>query len=1170
MKVASNLGIPELYCPFFLRQIVLLIFAIAMCAMIVVLATLYSISQRDQGLGSPSQRLHLLWKYGPTASKWKFKLPVVISALWGQVELRTKQYLPWSIMYARPAMSKDTVSLDYVDPMSIVSLFKSIKSRHWPITFAIVGGMLLKLSVVFSSGLFVLDIVHVEKPSSNLIASYDFDVSRFNISSNDGAPYSRWYAIQKFNLNYPLGTTATQAYQTFNLTRPPHDFDNDNFLDAQDLLPYSGAQVNLTSPDLGYYTLRIAAPTCSANLRISEQVQGSMYFVNCSSGSTTPSWDRTKVPNTLQNRDASQDQIIFAFHDHIRNQTQLSAVLCQLSYNYGQSSFIIPYAGEVNSPSLGPPTIGELPGFSSFDIMDAVRVSMMYLPSDVIPAFKFPGLGDYFFTALNVTTPNTATWLDPVTVSKSLQDVYASFSAQIARQYFVVPSNTTIHGTIVGDTSRLVMSRLSVALMIATLGLSMIVALVLVFLAPRRVTSRDPTTIGGLSTILARSPEFSRQMTGQGTPIESLPIGLYQTKVLVEGSNPRFQIDVIETINPKAEKALTGELSTAGTFYRPYALTIFNKALILVLLAALIAILEVLHHRSLRHDGLAAVPDNEYVRLVWEYVPITAVVGLGLLLTGFDFTTRVLQPYLSLQRGGADATASVLDDQLGRLAFDRLWNGIKTLRLTVIASTISVLLVHVLTIAISGLYVAEIRPQTTNVTFTQLDSLDGSQFSNISGVLPTDWSNNFALLGNQRKSLPGLVLEFNVPLPPWTTTEFALPRGSISTRKAMKLGNTTSTKQIVQIKTQALRGNLNCSLLPDSEIIYKGKGLASRPFNQAYGAPQLDQEGLVIQTSIPKPCGDPSLDRDMTAVQYSFAPGYVGQIRYGSSNEFYINTLEPSCPQFVMIFGYVDPAISRNITNANVSVAWCYPFYESVNVNLSLSMPDYTIQSVVADESTKRVQTLPNLWAIISQSFNDLPTSKSNAAAASMKPFFQSLLLSGPNPLKLESIGSKDRISDVLHSMQTAYRTLSAQTANIYLRSEPISPPLQLPGFLTSTSRLRLIQSTIPMRILQAVLAVILVCMVLAFIVTRNSSKVLHRSPTSIAAVASLIAGSRMMDQIPEGAEWLSDDELQRLDVFRDLQGFSLKYFESGTDEGIENQAAARFGIDAENLYRRS
>lgn len=68
-KHLDGLSIALLYCPFILRKSVLLIFAFICLVMIVVLGILYAISQHNDGLGSPSEKLHLLWKYGPTTSK---------------------------------------------------------------------------------------------------------------------------------------------------------------------------------------------------------------------------------------------------------------------------------------------------------------------------------------------------------------------------------------------------------------------------------------------------------------------------------------------------------------------------------------------------------------------------------------------------------------------------------------------------------------------------------------------------------------------------------------------------------------------------------------------------------------------------------------------------------------------------------------------------------------------------------------------------------------------------------------------------------------------------------------------------------------------------------------------------------------------------------------------
>ncbi|KUJ24521.1 uncharacterized protein LY89DRAFT_727543 [Mollisia scopiformis] len=326
-----------------------------------------------------------------------------------------------------------------------------------------------------------------------------------------------------------------------------------------------------------------------------------------------------------------------------------------------------------------------------------------------------------------------------------------------------------------------------------------------------------------------------------------------------------------------------------------------------------------------------------------------------------------------------------------------------------------------------------------------------------------------------------------------------------------------------------------------------------------YGQPMPDVKGLVIQTPSLPQCGN--VNFNFTQTQYSFASGFVGQVRYGSTDEGLMSSVNSTCPQFVMIYGYIDPEISKNITNANISVAWCNPFYQRLDVNVSYLLPNYTIQSAIADENTAVVQALPDIWPITVQSFTDLPTSSNNGAGSDTDPFFQSLLMSDPNPLPLSNISRNDKASDVLSSMESAYQILSAQIANIYLRSVPLSPTPALSGSLTDNSRLRLVQSPIPTRILQGVLAVILFCMIVVFITSWKSDRVLPSSPTSIAAVASLLAGAKLLECFPAGSEWLSNEELRKLEVFGGKEGFSLRWWgEEGNDDGV------RFGVDKEGL----
>jgi len=72
---------------------------------------------------------------------------------------------------------------------------------------------------------------------------------------------------------------------------------------------------------------------------------------------------------------------------------------------------------------------------------------------------------------------------------------------------------------------------------------------------------------------------------------------------------------------------------------------------------------------------------------------------------------------------------------------------------------------------------------------------------------------------------------------------------------------------------------------------------------------------------------------------------------------------------------------------------------------------------------------------------------------------------------------------------------------------------------------------------------------------TSNSKHVLPKNPCSIAAVASLLAGSEILELIPLGSEWCDDKELRRRGVF-DGYLFSMGWWSKpGTSK-------RRFGID--------
>lgn len=160
-----------------------------------------------------------------------------MGALWGQVEYRTKQLMPWLTMKNSPSPARNSVLLDYLSPFSFFALLFSIKARHWPVALAIFGSFMLQLAIVASSGLLSLQAIALTVPTEDLSSTFTFNTSdflplyeRMDIYNPvedpiDGQAYRSWYGITQQNIDYSFGTTPTAAFQPFNLSTPQSSAD---------------------------------------------------------------------------------------------------------------------------------------------------------------------------------------------------------------------------------------------------------------------------------------------------------------------------------------------------------------------------------------------------------------------------------------------------------------------------------------------------------------------------------------------------------------------------------------------------------------------------------------------------------------------------------------------------------------------------------------------------------------------------------------------------------------------------------------------------------------------------------------------------------------------------------------------------------------------------------
>jgi hypothetical protein len=119
-----------------------------------------------------------------------------------------------------------------------------------------------------------------------------------------------------------------------------------------------------------------------------------------------------------------------------------------------------------------------------------------------------------------------------------------------------------------------------------------------------------------------------------------------------------------------------------------------------------------------------------------------------------------------------------------------------------------------------------------------------------------------------------------------------------------------------------------------------------------------------------------------------------------------------------------------------------------------------------------------------------------------------------------------------------------------------------LNGTFTDLYRTRLKQSELSTRLLQGLLALLFLCAVVAY-TNLGPRRILPRNPTSIASLASLMAGSEILSDkvIPPGAEWWSDKESERRGLFAGYV-FSLGWWRVGNEETGRQSQEQRFGLD--------
>lgn len=1081
----------------------------------------------------------------------------IVGAFWSQVEYRVKQVKPWQILKQGPANADESVLLDYVSPWNILAIFKSLKAGHHIVTITILNTLLLRLLIVFSTGLLLLQDVVVQNIPAQLVATDQFDHNEFNASSVDATPTLTVSGISLLDLNFPPGTSSDYAYQSFNLS---------NTMDSANTTMIGS--VNTFTADLQCEpaTLQHYHQSCIYNLGC--QLHGLFIQLTASSCTTDAflAFERTNyaidgffgglaiascVAHSL-GQDGNRLAIVTGHFD--ANQSlSFTGFLCKPTYGMSKREVSIDGSGSLKIIDSSSNSISySLPLITPWDILDGANSSLLAASRQIatwddpydpdIPYVDF----DTFFLLLNITAPQAKAtdYLDQAWLLDASRRTFRSLAVQLAKQYLMISKTDEFAGTMQSTESRLLVHDLSLRAMEAILIVLVLSTGFVILFRPQMVSICDPGSIAGASMMFTNSSSFVKRLSIVGLVSEErLRASTFKRQYLItvakgsRGSTPK--VDAVSDCSMSHTGSMIDVSRSKHQWWRPFAATLSARVFILLTPILLMVALETVYQISRRYDGIANVDLQSYIHYSWVYVPALVMLAARAIFDTVDFNTRLLQPYCTLSQQPSTAERSVLVNYLAKISLRALCSALAKRHFAVALTSATMFMAPFLTIVVSGLFATSEVARTSSVVLEQLDWFD------ISILYATNSDGDLA----QRDGLvSSLVATTDLTYPQWTFDDLVLPQISLPARSSE-----FRTSSILQATMPALRTSLNCTSV-STDNINEVRWISTNSF--WFSAFVGTECGSFVNNKTD------AFDYQVNVIPDMNNGSYFGVLQ--------MTTGGAGCPTAMAFYGQVD-----GISVAHINIQSCFVQTDRVDVDITFTMPAYGILSANVDTTTAIAVTDPN------------PITQSDISAWLPRPVntedyvydsIFSLLIHGGSKFPPTAItdlldsANASRLSDALSNL---YGVVIAQIVNLSSRTSTLPLPSSsssttsptIDGVLINSNITRLQQSQISTRILDGLLIAMTMCVAISFFLIKTD-KIVPLNPCSIAAMASLLAGSRMLDQ--DGAAKLPVSGLGNFKMTKDVEKifegrtFSLKWWRTAGD-GHEPRARYRIDADDEN-----
>ncbi|KAI0199351.1 hypothetical protein F4808DRAFT_471653 [Astrocystis sublimbata] len=1161
------LNAPRPWQAAYLQNSRLVIFPICFLSFIVAVQVLIHISQVNDGLATPWKHLHYLWTFGPMAAL------TLVAAFWNRVEFQLKSITPWAHMVQGDRADK-TLLLDYRSMFQPMVIVTAVKFRDWAVASASLCSLTLRVTIILSTSLIALTLTEVHDTDVPVALRSSFVESAAklgDVATRLGSlPYYTMRGLSERKIPYPDGTWNNYAFQQFALTDIPNarlNISVEGFTSSLSCEPVSLNTSYSRCDELDTEQFCWALETKQCQYPI--QPVAVTPDIGPGEGDThKPSFRGAVGLSGCNGSEKAADVVMYMVFGGLKStrgkggagpdhHQQSAQIACRASYAIHQVDVTSNHTGVVDVSKSTTSPSRHIEGLAEGKMLELYLDSFESVTSTSSMEVDVPLTGEHgeiqyakvdlrFSDALEFSRAPNASLSDLFNES-SLEDIlsrhYQQTAVFIGRSVFSTQDAQNITGTVVLERERLLVSAATGHTMTALLGVAAGLCIMVLLTKPALSSlPKNPNNVIETAQLLAGSKEVLDILSGggptsRGTMENRLRQFDFKSHTLRSDfiSESPGQLIKISASSKEGPHELRYLNAPAKVMKAPLVLNLVSIVGMQLLIIATIVALEIILRVSGDRNDFVDVSDQPYLHFAWTVLPALFMSLVSMYLASVDSEIRSLTPYSKLSKGCSMAQTinmDLLDGSTPRL----LRQEYRSESLAALSTSICMLAASFLTIFVGSLYNVITLPVDapikilTESSFNISRDADNQARGIDAGQLP-----DFSSLTSS------LILESNLSYPVFTYEALAFPEYSIASMPNIHI----ASSDVINATVPALRSKMACTRYVSSEIHMEVESnfIPGIPANHqamrkvlAINIDGEEHQSRTIPSALTHNMEIPIDGRPDDDWVFGFADSCKGS-----------NGLVWCTSDFLYVWGHKTNSTTQ--AGNHVAALVCNETIEAVDVLTTFLGPQLSIDSsspprVINDSARKSTVNVHSGNVFESDNWLSPYGKLAQGVAAPgtyLWPFFDALTTSRyAIPLADLYNHQEDEAvarAIVLHHGIIRAQVLSegfrgpANATNATLENPPAdtataNDAITYNGTLRrSTGRRRLAQDPATTRVLEALLVATLVLSAAGRLLMRNT-KLLPRSPTSIANVAALVADGNIVSLLPENAQLLSDEEI--------------------------------------------